>query len=1610
MRNPGGAHLSHAARMRPLFLAPVLALGLSPFAASDAQSLSPDPAARGLDVFVHVPAEAAPGSLLPVQIEAFGFPTAATLVALGQADVQAGWDPEQLGPGVTTAPPSVKATTDASGRTRLMVPVPDGDARALQLMVGVRSGGHERTRLVKVQRGALHAVAVHVADARVVPGSSVSAWVVVTSASTGEPVPGSRVELALVEGGMSRQSFALTTDAGGTAMARVPIPLADEPTWSWQIRGRSLAPGGRIAGQAEVGLRPREETPAMPRLVASFDESTVLAGDRAAFVVRLRDASDQPIARLPLRWWMGPRGTEPPGDDEAWARLAKSASTDAEGEFHGFTDAPTLVVHGVGTTLQLVVKAAVEGHALKETASVSVGVPTSWADLLPEAGGIVPGVEQHLLLRVYDGHTQPVAGSFTVSGDGLAGAVTTNANGEAELTWRPPVEVGALRNVGPCAGGVAAAVTVRPVGVVPALAPRTEPFELCVPVHRDAQALVSVDRTTARVGERVHVRVTEVPRVDGKGAKAREAGPPAAYSLVLRSENREQAASVWVEDGEKGADVELPPGAPGVWSITAASPSPARAARVASGALVVLPRILPRLKAKVSGGRAAPGGAVDVDADLTDDKGRGLPGTVSAVVVDLHGGGSTYALEWSDTRLSVCRTLGIDIERCDRFLEGDPALDAVRRGLVGARIAAPLPPELDPGGSAKEAFTRTFAEVLRSLEGAVYEASGSVERLADVRRRGPRGGFAFNPELMTLVTAAMPTPPETPGGEPLSLADLLSLDPQVTFDNVARRITRLKLFYVLQQVRAFKRERQIDADEPILKDPNALLRRLVRDGRISEDLLLDPWGGTLQFVAQPGPPLPFLTVVRGFELRAPGPDGRPGTADDVRDPFERVVRSGTPYARAMGEDRVVDARYDMEVGEPTVAGWQALLEEQTGKTLGGLGSIGTIGHGSGSGSGSGFGSGHGRLSGSHRTSAGLATGVAWWSPPERTDARGHVRFHVPLGDAETTWRVALVGVPDGAPRATTSVDVPVALPLSARVDAGVTWIEGDAIDAAVTLRNRTGKPVRATVSASVSGAARLRDAASATRTVDVPAGGAAVTLVPLAAPEPGAAELVVTVRAPDLPDDVLHHAWQVLPAGEPTDLTRSQWVEGKATLEAALGDRRLADREGGPSPVRLAGAPRLVLERGLDRPLAAAVEAMDPDHLRSREALADAVEVGSRVGRWATVKQGEASPLAARAAEIVARARGRLALYGAGDPGPGWALESRLRIWFPPAKTERVACPPADQHGEVALQALDAEPVPESGSALACWDAAVTTAVDEVSNGGDAVALARAFLALAEHPHRATLAATLIDRLREKVSVRPSGAVTLPEGQARDRSARAVVFAALLRGVHAGKPSPAPADRLAAWIGVQRDADGGYGSALATREVVRALLDAGLEEQGTSRVTVVAGDTRREVLVPASARVEVPLDPGALSVQLAVEGPGLVARLERPVVRLWSRPPPAPESPLHLDVSWPGDARAGVKGVVSVSVRHTRGRRTPIAVRLPLPPGVSLAEPVGGVRQVQGTLDIRRTLDASGLATQIDLPVRFGLAGRVTVPEAHIQVAYEEVPRAVAPARPLVVR
>jgi hypothetical protein len=290
---------------------------------------------------------------------------------------------------------------------------------------------------------------------------------------------------------------------------------------------------------------------------------------------------------------------------------------------------------------------------------------------------------------------------------------------------------------------------------------------------------------------------------------------------------------------------------------------------------------------------------------------------------------------------------------------------------------------------------------------------------------------------------------------------------------------------------------------------------------------------------------------------------------------------------------------------------------------------------------------------------------------------------------------------------------------------------------------------------------------------------------------------------------------------------------------------------------------------------------------------------------------------------------------------------------------------------------------------------------------GEPVAYARAILALAERSHRTHVAAALVDRLREVVALRASGMISLPGRAASDRTSRAVVYAALARAADLGKASVASRARLLAWLGAQRDAQGGYGSSLATRSAVRAFLSASSDSGAPTRVTLEIAGKSRQFRVNAAEQVPIPMQAGTPKALIKTEGPGVLARLVRKDLRPWSRVPVEVGSPVQLDVTWPTDARAGKISRVRVVLRHSVGRPTTVDARIPLPPGARMAESVEGIRQVQGALFVRWDANDSSLPHVLEVPLRFALAGQVTVPEAHARLAYEEAARSVAPARPL---
>jgi hypothetical protein len=1581
----------------------LVAIGV--FAGSEstyAQAQSRDPAARGLDMFLHVPTVAAPGASVPVQAQALGFPTVVNILPLPDATIEAVWNPETLGPGVSKAPAPVHATTDKSGRVHLDVPMPEGDERDLELLVSLKSGAHERTRKLMVKRDRANDVGLYVPDSRVVPGSSISAWVLVRSKASGEPSANTPVELALLEGGMARHTVRLTTDASGSAMGRVNIPRNDDPTWSWELRARVAARSDQNAGSAALQLTPREETPGTPRLFGRWTQTSVRAGQRAEWSFGVRDASDRPVAGLPVRYWIGPKGTEAPEDPEEWEIASTEAFTDGDGEIKGVYNAPTTVPPIVGTSINIVARTVFDGHSLWDNSGLHVGSPTPEANLIPEAGSVIPGLEQRILLRVTNEAGAPVAGPFAIKGDGLHASITTNASGEAEFTWNPPAELGAFRNAGPCAGGVAAAVIVRPAAEIPTLG-RSEPFELCIAVDRDAAAFVRPQSPFARAGEKLKLSIPGGARLP--------------WSVVLRSETGSQSVSAWLDDGEQGGEIALPETAIGLWSISASSPGRKNKAAVVGSTVMVLPRVLPRLEAKMTGGRAAPGGTVEVEADLTDGHGKALTGSVAALVIDLQGGGTVGGLWDLDTRNDLCWAAGEGSGRCDAFLE-DPSLEPVRRASMAGKRASLLAPQEDPGSTAEKDLLEAFARVVKSLEGAVYESTESAERLRDARRKGP-AGWTFNPELWTLVTSTLNEPPSTPGGELLSLQDLMDVDPQVSFENVAKRITRLKLFRILVAVRSYIRERNLDPDEPALRDPNAILRRLVRDGRFSEGMLLDPWGGTIQFIKATRPPIPFINV-KGFELHSPGPDRQVGTGDDIYDPFARVLKTNTPYAKAVSEDEVADARLDMEVSDATISNWEALFNRLWGDHIGdafGAGGLGLSGVGEGGG-GRGEGIGLGSIGtlghGAGRGTSGISTGVAFWSPPRRTDAKGHLKFSIPLGSIETTWRVALVAVPDKARAATTHVDIASSLPVSARVDSGPLWVEGDLADVQITVHNRTPKAAQARLEFKAGGVGTLMYKTDAAKTLTVPGGGAATTSVRVQTLQPGRAQLDVQLNMAGGLTDTVHHDWEVKPAGDPFSVNSATWVEGEQELVLPL-DRAVA---------RAFGPARLILERGAEPLLLAALDSLDPDTLSTPDATAHALDASERVRRWAIARGGEKDPLAVRALEIAKRAAGKLSVYGARNKDPKaarWAALAKPYL-FPEraavgargrhrkaATAVEQLCPPESAAGTTAeiLDWLDLEPPAEAGSVQSCWDSFVGRATNLAQAHGDPMLLARTVLALLERPHRVTMAVALLDRLRENVSMRKSGMIDLPSA---NRHTRAIVYSALMRGAGMGRLDVAPAVRLMAWAAVQRDSRGGYGTSLATRYVIQGLLAAAPDPAQPTEARVKVGDEWKELQVSPAHSASITLAPGTTNVRVKTTGPGLIARLERKDLRLWSRPMDEPSHPIKLEIDWPDTPYVGGGQKLRISVRHHYAHDSTIDIRIPLPPGVSLSAPVEDVRQVQGVLHIRKSVDGSALPTLFELPVRFTMSGRMTAPVAHARLAFEESAEATAPARPVVIQ
>lgn len=1573
----------------PLGLA-LCGLGIAPRTLAQ-RADAPKVSERGLDLWVHGETLVPSGKDLALSVVALGFPTATTAEPLEGALVEASWDVPSLtdadDPPLAVAPAPVTVTTAKSGGATLIVPVPPGRGKELKLLLRLRFGEQERTFEHRVQRSKSSDIELFVSDSAVVPGSRVMAWGIFSGQETKRA--NTKVEFLLRQGDIVRQKVAVTTDASGTASAPLDIPAGTSAESTYFLVARVV---DDPASEVSTTLRTREEIPGAPTFDAAFDASSVIAGSDASYRVRVRDASGEPIKAQPVLLWSGPSGTEAPTNADEFAKVATKLTTDENGEVAGAVKSPS-TIPARGTELKIVVRTELEGATLSSTSTIAVGKERGYVRLTPEASELVPGLSQRVVVELAEDGGKPITGSFIVKGDALDAKFTTNEFGEAEFDWNVPAGIGAHRGLGPCANSVAAQVTIRAVGGADG---RDKAFggalvgmdglSLCVPVQREARMVVRPSKLVAKAGETISLSV--------------QGSPGALGSVLVRSEDSGEASVSQADLASKTPiSVKLPTNATGAFDIHVAVPQKDKKTTIASTRVLVLPDRVPEVAGTLASQNAAPGATITIDAQLKDDKGAPLTGSIAAIVVDKFGGARLSALWALDTRTRLCQSFGVEEERCQGVLLGAETMDPIRRARL--RPSTPDAPLADPAGTAVDRFDATFRDVVRSLEGAVFESSMAVETLPDVQRKEKKGS-SFNPELMTLVTDALSEPPQTPGGEPIQLADLMLRDPQITYDNVARRVTRLKLFRVLEVMR--DQRAGLDPDEPSLTEPNAFLRKLVRDGAVSEGDLLDPWGGRLRFEKSTGEYVPFITWKRGFSFRSAGPDGKINTKDDVDSPFVRVLESDTPYARASDEDAVVDARFDMRVADSTVSSWRDTLDKATGTALGsgGLGLSG-IGEGGG-GTGHGFGSGSGRMRGAHRRLS--SAGFTSMAMPVETDEQGRARIQVQLGDEETTWRVILIGLPHKAPAAVSSVDVPVSLALSSKVAIGAKMTEGDKVSALVHLRNRTATETTATVEVSATGALTT---SAKNQTVTIPAKGAATLSVPVVAGAGRSGTLVVKTTGSGTSDEVRHDV-EVLPRGEVMNITKTAWVSKEREWADAL-DKLSFQRRGQAT---------LTLTRGLQPHVDASATALRAFEASTSDELLDVADLTARLTRRFNLENGRDADIQAldrigddAVARLTAQlqtsaptyfsSRGRLASTG---------------IW----KDERSKreCPPEKlslTHTALALS-LDAEPVPDERTTTnACWSEFTARAVTELAEKAKPADIARAIVSLSSRPHRQTERAELAARLLTEARPDDRGelGIDLPS-----RSDRATVYAALI--LSTSETQTDVRKRYLPWLLVQRDGAGGYGSIGATRAATMALLasnvatTSSLTESAAAEITIDFGDGGEQtVKLDENGRTKIAVPKDATDLVIETSQP-IFAEMSRDFMRPFEVPAALSDNRVRMDRRFPSGPectttpcpstlRRGDVGnlVLRMALLDGSGGSTEAEATIPLPPGVVLASRVNGVRQVAGSLIVNQNL--TGSDQTIVVPLRFTLAGSFTLRESTIRNLSNQEPASILPAQ-----
>ncbi|MEI8254704.1 MAG: hypothetical protein WCJ30_03440 [Deltaproteobacteria bacterium] len=844
--------------------------------------------------------------------------------------------------------------TDARGRAEVALDVPQDAPGTFHVVFEAVSPRNVRRQFdLDVTADPARVMMLETDRTVVRPGDTVTVWGRVSSAATQLPLANETVRFDVQDphGRNVLGRVELHTDAAGGFHQRVALPPRSLDRFTF------TAATGRDEFTTRVSASVQTALPSAPALILGAAPAQTLArpGEPVRVQVVLRTGDGRPVRSATV--------TSPLIPVNPLTREQFPIRTDARGRASFTFTAPE--VYQPYRDMDISVSAVRTGIG-SASASTRVRVARSllFGAVAVEGGALVPGVPGRLYVRVVraDGSAAGAGVHLTLRGPRFATGLeaTTDADGAASIETtlttpstarparpaRPAATTEADEEAAPaesedhCGGGTATGFEIALLSGA-----QQGAVTGCVPIDPDGTVRVRTpDGPFATAGQPLHITLVRASAamhlpIEVAVLARRDTWVPLVAQVIAPEANevtltlpadaaglasvrvrplhgsvampvRGGMTSVWVAPGARFAlAAEVPPG--GADAIVHATGS----TDGVSGMSVVLPRgdgesLFTRIGARPG---AAPLGDLRVD-----------PGRVGAALV----AGALAAVT--------------------------PLDDAAPAVLRGGRIT-PVPAPERPGerGTLRDPWRARarfvegrLALLFRQIEQHVADSLASGRD--NVAVRAPAGRWSFNREIFDAILATSEqsgsTGPRALGGDPLTIEVLQRLDPAFTYDNVARRVTRRRLFAALLALRRFVNEHSLDLRWSWRGDPSTWLRSIVTDGvaydeegsTLSQSDLLDGWGHPFALRPAVGgrARFTFLVPVQGYELVSSGPDERFGTADDMVNPFARILPAGGAYGRAVDEDALLARLNGVELGRATISRLATVFEVETGSASG----------------------------------------------------------------------------------------------------------------------------------------------------------------------------------------------------------------------------------------------------------------------------------------------------------------------------------------------------------------------------------------------------------------------------------------------------------------------------------------------------------------------------------------------------------------------------------------------------------------------------------------------------------------------------------------------------